>query len=102
MTQTVWFTVLFAALLVWLALGTSLLRLLRNDHREIYESLGSPSLLSNNTIRNNWLSLKFLLTGAYRDLDDERVTRLCRVLRGFLVLLALWFAGAATGELLGP
>ena len=75
-TQAVWFTVLFAAILVWFAFAARLFRLLREEHGEVYESLGSPSLFLNNSVKNNWLSLRFLATGSYRELGDKRVTRL--------------------------
>lgn len=93
-TQAIWFSVLFASILVWFVLGTRLFRLLREDHPEVYESLGSPSLFLNNTIKNNWLSLRFLVTGRYRELGDKRVTRLCNVMRVFLAAYLVWFFGA--------
>ena len=50
--QIVWFSVLFAAVVAWYWLAARMFRLLREDHREVYESLGSPSLVVNNSIRN--------------------------------------------------
>ena len=90
-TQAMWFGVLFAATLAWFGLASRLFWLLKEGHNEIYESLGSPSLFANNSINNNWLSLKFLATGSYRSLDDDRVTRLCHFMRLFLIAYAAWF-----------
>ena len=98
--QTVWFAVLFGAVLVWFVLTGHLFRLLREDHCEVYESLGSPSLFLNNSIKNNWLGLRFLVTGRYRELGDARVTRLCSFMRAFLVLYVIWFVGPVAWELL--
>ncbi len=92
-TQAMWFGVLFAATLAWFGLASRLFGLLKESHPEIYESLGSPSLFLNNSISNNWSSLKFLATGSYRNLDDDRVTRLCQFMRLFLIAYAAWFIG---------
>jgi len=92
-TQAIWFGVLFGAILVWFGLGVRLFRLLERDHAEVYARMGSPSLVANNTIRNNWLSLRFLVGGGYRELGDARVTRLCRFMRVFLVAYLLWLVG---------
>ena len=100
MTQAVWFTVLFTAILIWFALAARLFRMLREDHGEVYESLGSPSLFLNSSIRNNWLSLRFLVTGHYRELNDGRVTRLCRFMRIFLAAYIVWFVGPVVWMLL--
>ena len=99
-TQAVWFTVLFTAILVWFALAARLFRLLREDHSEVYESLGSPTLFLNNSIKNNWLSLRFLIAGNFRELGDERVTRLCGFMRIFLVAYFVWFIGPVAWMLL--
>ncbi len=99
-TQAVWFTVLFTAILIWFALAARLFRLLREDHGEVYDTLGSPSLFLNSSIRNNWLSLRFLIAGHYRELDDERVTRLCGFMSIFLVAYIVWFVGPVVWMLL--
>lgn len=91
--EIVWFSVLFAAILAWFALAARMFRLLRQDHREVYESLGSPSLVLNNSVRNGWLSLRFLMSGDYREVNDHRVRRLGDVMRVFFVAYVLWFLG---------
>ena len=91
--QVVWFSVLFAAIVAWFGLAARMFRLLRQNHREVYESLGSPSLLLNNSIRNGWLSLRFLMRGDYRDVNDDRVRKLGNVMRVFFVAYVLWFLG---------
>ena len=98
--ESIWFAVLFAAMLIWFALAHRLFQLLRENHREIYESLGSPSLLLNNTVRSNWLGLKFLFTGSFRSVNDRRITRLCRFMRVYLVLCYLWLLGPLAWVLL--
>jgi hypothetical protein len=99
-TQALWFTVLFTAILVWFALAARLYRLLREDHGEVYEWLGSPSLFLNNSPRKSWLSLRFLVSGNFRNLGDQRVTRLCGLMRVFLVAYLAWFIGPVVWMLL--
>jgi hypothetical protein len=97
--EAVWFTVLFAAVLIWFALGARLFQLLRESHVEVYQSLGSPSLLSNST-KSNWLIMRFLMTGSYRELGDERLTRLCSFMRIFFIAYTVWFIGPVVVMLL--
>ena len=100
--QIVWFGVLFAAILAWFGLASRLIWLLRDSHNDVYESLGSPSLFLNNSIRNNWLGLKFLVTGSYRNIKDNRVTQLCRLMRLFLVVYMVWLVGPIVWLLVSP
>lgn len=83
--QGIWLALLFGLAVAWTALASRLFAMLREDHSATYTALESPSLLRNNTMRNSWLSLKFLLTGAYRELGDARVTRLGDFMRVFFV-----------------
>ena len=98
----VWFWTLVAAVLIWFVLASRLNRMLRENHSDVYAALGSPSLFANNTPRNNWLSVKFLLSGSYRDLGDKQVTRLCEFMRVFWVGYAIWFVGPVVWILLSP
>lgn len=53
-----------------------------------WQELGSPSIIANNSIQNNILLLKWLLSRNYLKLEDKKVTRLgerCRWL--FIVII---------------
>jgi len=100
--QMVWLGVLFAAILLWFGLASQLFRMLKENQSEIYESLGSPSLLLNNSIKNNWLSLKFLISGSYRNTHDAEIIRLCQFMRLFLIAYVVWFVGPIVWFLVSP
>lgn len=75
------FALLFALLAVWLILLSWLFSRLRNKHPSTYEAMGSPSLVRNNSMRNNWLFFKFLFSSHWRELGDSTVASLVRLLR---------------------
>lgn len=91
--EATWFGSLCLSVLVWFVVASRLFRLLRSDHPNAYEALGSPSLFYNNSIRHSWLGLKFLFSGAYRELDDRRVTKICNFMRVFFVVYTILFFG---------
>jgi hypothetical protein len=84
---------LFACLVVWFPLVAHLHRLLRTRHPDVYDALGRPTLILNNTIKNGWLFTRFLLGGHFEDIDDREIVLLCRFLRVFaFAYLALFLA----------
>jgi len=90
---SVWGGVLFFLVFVNFYLCTRVFRLLRKDYPEAYEAIGSPSLFLNNTIKNNWLFSRFLRTGRYRELGDDELTRLCRLIRIVKAIFIVTFVG---------
>ena len=65
-------------------------------HPEVYDSLGSPSLILNNTVRNNRLVLAWLWNEDYSDLGDPETVQRANLVRRFLVTLLINF-----GSLIG-
>jgi hypothetical protein len=102
MSQNVWFAVLMVAVLIWFVLVSMLYRLLRESHAAVFESLGSPSLFLNNTIKNGLLTLKFLATGSFRELGDRRLTRLGTVMQIYFVAYMIWFLAPIVSKFLTP
>jgi hypothetical protein len=84
--ERVGLVVLLAMVAVWFVLISWLFRRLKRQHPAMYERLGSPSLFWNNSIRNNWLFMKFLLGSRWRELGDASVATACRFMRVFLVV----------------
>jgi hypothetical protein len=78
-----------AVALLGLAVGRYLLAYLKRAHPMVWVELGSPSLLLNNSIRNNWLSIKFLWSARHRELHDEKLSRLVWAMRVLSVLLTV-------------
>ena len=76
---------LFAFLLVLTILGaiagSRLLNVLRQDHPDVWMKLGSPTLLMNNSIRNNLLVNAFLRKREYLSLDNENLTHACKTVK---------------------
>ena len=52
-------------------------------HSDIYQKLGYPTIIRNNTISNGLAFQKFLLTRLYRSLEDRTLNRLCDTLFWF-------------------
>ena len=97
------FFVLLACVVVWFILITRLFRLLRTRHPAVYDSLGRPTLILNNSIRNGWLFTRFLLGGHFRDIDDTETVRLCQFMRVFAICyLVLFIALVVCGFLFTP
>ena len=90
---SVWGGVVFFLIFVNFYLCTRVFRLLRKDYPEVYESIGSLSLFFNNTIKGNWLFSRFLRAGRYRELGDDELTRLCRLIRIVRAIFIVTFVG---------
>ena len=96
--------ILFAALVigivVYLIQMARLLGRLGKRHPQVYESLGSPSLLLNNTPRNNLLVLGWLWRSEFDSLGDADTISRCKAVRtllvaclcGFIALIVLFGA----------
>lgn len=85
------FGLLLAMVAIWCLLVSRLFNRLRDRHHSTYVAMGSPSLLWNNSLRNQWLFLKFLLASRWRDLDDPVIARIIPILRVWLVVYPIVF-----------
>jgi hypothetical protein len=90
-TTIVVFVKLATMVVVWFVLASWLFRRLREQHASTYVEIGSPSLFWNNSMRNNWLFLKFLFGSKWRQLSDLAVSNVCRFMRVFIVVYFLLF-----------
>jgi hypothetical protein len=77
--------------LVFLVMIGGLFSTLRLSHTSTWDSLGKPSLLFNNTVRNNMLVLRWLWKRGYVNLEDPIATRRASTARTLLLLLLLNF-----------
>jgi hypothetical protein len=77
------FLIFVVCLLVSYATTSQLLRLLRERHPTVYDSLGQPTLFWNNSMKNSFAVLGFILGGRFRETHDSEVIRLGRFLRVF-------------------
>jgi hypothetical protein len=86
-----WFVLLMALAIIWLALILWIFHRLRHRHIATYESIGSPSLFCNNSMRNNWLFFKFLFGGQWRDLGDRALSVFARCMQAIFVVYVCGF-----------
>jgi hypothetical protein len=85
--------VMFGSVVFWFFLCSRLFKILKNRHPEQYQRMGSPSLVLNNTISNNFLFLKFLVGRGWRPLNDTTLSRLGGFMLVFLCAYLMLFAG---------
>jgi hypothetical protein len=64
---------------------------LETQHGAVHESIGSPSLILNNTPRNNVLFLRWIWNREFESLDDSKTLALSRLVRSLLVSLLVSF-----------
>jgi hypothetical protein len=88
---TIWIGLLFVAAIVWLVLISWVFRRLRRIHPAAYEAIGSPSLLWNNSMRNNWLFFNFLFRSRWRSLGDSRLSVAARGMQALLIVYVVGF-----------
>lgn len=85
------FAALFLAALVWLVLMSRLYRILRTRHPETYEQLGRPTLFLNNSPQNGIATVRFLLGGHFRQLNDPELLRLGVFMQVFFYAYMVYF-----------
>ena len=92
------FIILLVLLMILLPGGillhTLFLQRLRQKYPQIWESLGRPTMVLNNTIRNSFAAQRFLRRREYESLGDPRFSKFCNILRLYtrfytIVLLGL-------------
>lgn len=82
--NTIWevaFAILMGSLLVGAFLYSQFVRILRARHPDVWKSLGSPTLVTHNTLRNFRSMSRFLLEKHYFSLDDEELNRIAKRLQ---------------------
>jgi len=75
-----------AVTLTYLATASVTMGYLKRVHRSTWIELGSPSLILNNSLINNWLTFKFVASGRWRRLGDPALDKRIRI------VTFLWFA----------
>jgi len=64
---------------------------LRLRHPDKYESMGSPSLIMNNTLSNTISFIKFLIKREWQELNDSSITSLGKGMLTFLIIYLLFY-----------
>ncbi len=86
----IWFPVLLASAPIGMTLLSVLFHRLKARYPEVYASLGSPGVFYNNSLRSNWLFLRFIWGSHYKALQSRTVNRLCMVLKIYSILSMGW------------
>ncbi len=92
-TEKIFFYFLASMCALGLCLTNVLMSYIRKQHNATWEKLGSPSLITNNSIQNNLAFQRFLWKKEYRHLDDKKLNLLAGITRYFEVLYLLLFIG---------
>jgi hypothetical protein len=85
------FGVLFISVFVWFFLCNKMFKKLALKHPEKYEAMGKPSLIMNNSLSNNISFMKFLFKREWRDLNDQSVASLGKIMSVFIALYLALF-----------
>src|SRR4051812_11754041 len=93
--QVLFFILTGCMMILWFVLVARLHRLLRTRHPNVYDSLGRPTLILNNSLQNSGLFLRFLFGGHFESIDDGETVRLCRFMRVFAFCYLVLFVAAA-------
>ena len=92
MLPVLWGLMLVASI-AWLFLSNRLLNILKENHEGIYKKLGEPGLIKRKKITGNSVIITFLLQRGYEQLNDDKVTFLCRGLRNILFIFIFCLSG---------
>ncbi len=68
----------------WFYLCANLFGYLEKKHPDIYREMGSPTLIANNSPKNNISFLSFILRNKYSVLDDRFLDRRCKFMKYYL------------------
>lgn len=83
------FATLFVSVILWFYLCKKLFTMLEIHHPAVYEAMGKPSLIMNNTISNNILFMKFLFKREWRELNDMKIAALGKFMLAYAVAYML-------------
>ena len=78
-----------AVILVYLATAGYLMSYLKRIHPDTRVQLGSPSIITNNSVRNGILTLGFIFGRRYRLLNDRQLAGIIWTVRGLFALCLL-------------
>ena len=83
--------VLILGTIVYLVNAGRLFRRLESQHPAVHEAMGSPSLIQNNTPRNNVLFYRWMWNRDFESLGDSKTIALSRLVRSLLVAILAGF-----------
>lgn len=85
------FCLIGALFIVGIIFNQRLINVLKTKHTKLWHSLGNPTLLLNNSIRNNMQLLNFIQNKSYLEYKDQELIRVASFLRIFNILFIVAF-----------
>ncbi|WP_447894329.1 hypothetical protein [Vreelandella sp. GE22] len=95
------FGVLFFLVLVWFFLCHRLFKILASRHPVKYKSMGSPSVVLNNSPSSSLILFKFLFKKEWKSLNDLGLAALSKSMLVFFVVYMFGFLTLVTLILIG-
>ena len=87
--------IIFVSLMILAVIGLlmywSFLRRLKEGYPDVWQELGEPSLIMNNSIKNGLRTQSFLMRREYEKLNDPEFVRFCGHLRTFNISYIVYF-----------
>jgi|APSaa5957512535_1039671.scaffolds.fasta_scaffold43049_2 hypothetical protein len=86
------FIILFILVCIYLWMVWKIERMLEKQYQNVWLELGSPHLITNNSLRNNLKLIRFLRNKEYKKLEDRELTKkasFCYRLYVFLLIALL-------------
>lgn len=77
---------LIVAVFYWLYLCMKFDRIIKDRHPDIFESMGRPHLVTNNTTSNNVLFIKFLFREEWKNIEDVELGKLSHFMKVYLIV----------------
>ena len=87
------FLVLGTVVLVWFRQVSKLFAYLDEHHPDEYTAMGKPTLVMNNTPKNNIFFLRFILGSRPSHLGDDYLSAKCTFLKRFFYFYMVLFIG---------
>jgi len=86
--------------LIYLVLVWRMERYIQRAHPDIWQNLGEPHLVLNNSIRSSRRMLTFLRTHEYEKVNDDGLDRHCSNIKKLRILVGTMWAIALVGSVL--
>jgi hypothetical protein len=78
---------------VYMLIAAYFMNYLKRAHHDTWIELGSPSLILNNSIRNQFLTFRFLWSSRYKKLNNPKLGYLIWGMRGLWLLVSVLIIG---------
>ncbi len=89
--ESIFFYSLVVMVIIGFVMHNKFLNKLKEKYPTVWESLGNPTLLKNNSPKNNFDVQKYIFKKEYKTLDDKAFISFCDSLRIFNIFYLCYF-----------